>query len=83
LEAHKILSGHLLPENRQGKVRATNMYVVTDDGKIEYVAVRPENLEGELERFFVDLELLLKSELTIQEVFIMLRSFIRFLYPPF
>ncbi len=68
-EAHKMLSEHLLPQNKQGKARNTNMFVITDDGKIEYAAIQPEHLEKELEKFFIDLEVLLKSDLDIQEVF--------------
>lgn len=37
--------------------------------KLEYVAARPDNLAAELEKFYSDLEILLQSELTIQEVF--------------
>src|SRR5690606_18543148 len=33
-EAHKLLSKHLVTKNWQGKFRAQNMYVTTQDGKI-------------------------------------------------
>ncbi len=68
-EAHKILTGHILPENRQGKIRTGKMYVTTDDGKIEYVAASPYIVEAALEKFFDDLDTLLEMELTMQEVF--------------
>lgn len=68
-EAHKILTGHILPENRQGKIRTGNMYVTTDDGRIEYVAASPYILEAALDQFFDDLDALLRAELTVQEVF--------------
>ena len=67
--AHKILTGHILPKANQGKIRTGNMYVTTDDGRIEYVAVPPNLLQPELEKFYADLNVLLQEVLTIQEVF--------------
>src|SRR5688500_2578027 len=37
LEAHKILSRNILTKSWRGKYRTQNMYVTTDDGRIEYV----------------------------------------------
>jgi len=68
-EAHRILSTHILPENKQGKIRTSNMYVTTSDGRIEYVAASPFTLEAELDKFYTDLEYLLSAQLSIQEVF--------------
>jgi Fic family protein len=68
-EAHKLLSKHLVAKNQQGKLRTQNMYVSTPDGRIEYVAATPSALESEMEKFYHDIALLLKTELTIQEVF--------------
>lgn len=68
-EAHKLLSKHFLAKNQQGKLRTQNMYVSTPDGRIEYVAATPFEIEGEMEKFYFDIEMLLKSVLTIQEVF--------------
>lgn len=39
------------------------------DGKIEYIAVSPYEVASEMEKFYNDVALLLKQELTIQEVF--------------
>lgn len=69
LSVHKMLTMHLLPENRQGKIRTGNMYVTTPDGRIEYVAVSPYLVETELNKLFEDLNLLSQAELTVQEVF--------------
>lgn len=66
---HKMLTKHILPESRQGKLRTGNMYVTTPGGKIEYVAASPFAVTAELEKFFKDLDTLLKMELTVQEVF--------------
>lgn len=67
--AHRILSGHLLPTSRQGALRAGNMYVTTPEGRIEYVAAVPAIVHQELEKFYTDVELLLNSDLTTQEIF--------------
>jgi Fic family protein len=45
------------------------MYVSTPDGRIEYVAASPFELEAEMEKFYTDLTLLLKTEMSIEEVF--------------
>ena len=51
-EVHRMLTKHFLPENRQGKIRNGNMYVTTDDGRIEYVAVSPYGVKTELEKLY-------------------------------
>lgn len=68
-EAHKLLSKHLVTENWQGKFRTQNMYVTTQDGKIEYVATHPSEVESEMRKFFNDLNVLLNTELKIEEIF--------------
>lgn len=69
IEAHKLLSKHIVAAHQQGKLRTQNMYVSTPDGRIEYVAATPFEVESEMEKFYNDIELLLKAELDIQEVF--------------
>ncbi len=69
IKTHKLLSKHLVAKNQQGKLRTQNMYVCTTDGRIEYIAAAPFEVEGEMEKFYNDIELLLKKALTIQEVF--------------
>jgi Fic family protein len=68
-KAHKLLSKHLVATHHQGKIRTQNMFVTTPDGKIEYVAATPFEVDGEMEKFYNDLETLLKADLSIQEVF--------------
>ena len=68
-KAHKLLSKHIVAKHQQGKYRIHNMYVSTPDGKIEYVAVSPYEVESEMEKFYHDIEMILKQEMTIQEVF--------------
>jgi Fic family protein len=68
-KAHKLLSKHIVGKHFQGQLRTQNMYVSTPDGRIEYVAVSPYELETEMEKFYNDIALLLQQELSIQEVF--------------
>lgn len=67
--AHQLLSKHIVAKHQQGKFRTHNMYVSTPDGRIEYVATTPDEVEAEMEKFYRDIEFLLKQELSIQEVF--------------
>ncbi|QOR73301.1 Fic family protein [Cruoricaptor ignavus] len=66
-EAHKILSRNILAKNQQGKIRTGNMFVMTEDGKIEYVAANPEALENEMKSFVDEVKDLICEELTINE----------------
>ncbi|MBW6481721.1 MAG: Fic family protein [Vicingaceae bacterium] len=68
-KAHQLLSKHLVAKHWQGKLRTTNMYVTSPDGKIEYVAALPQEVEAEMKNFYRNIELLLKQKLTLQEVF--------------
>jgi Fic family protein len=68
-EAHKLLSKHILAKTQQGKFRTQHMYVNTPEGKIEYVAATPFEVEQEMEKLYLDIALLLKTTLTIQEIF--------------
>ena len=68
-EAHRIITTHILPEKKQGKVRTSNMFVITGDGRIEYAAVSPFKVDTELNKFYADLENLLNADLNVQEIF--------------
>lgn len=67
--AHKMLTQNILPKNKQGKMRTSNMFVTTDDGRIEYVAASPFSVNAEMQKFYTDLKYLLSIELTVKEVF--------------
>jgi Fic family protein len=66
---HQQLTSNILPKSKQGKIRTGNMFVTTPDGKIEYVAASPFLVEAELEKFYQDLDALINSKLSIEEVF--------------
>lgn len=69
LSAHKILTKNILAEHLQGKFRTSNMYILTDDGQIEYVATSPFEVENEMGNFLSELEILIKENLNIEEIF--------------
>ncbi|MBK8505049.1 MAG: Fic family protein [Saprospiraceae bacterium] len=67
--AHKLLSQNILPKRWQGKYRIQNMYVTTPDGKIEYVAASPFEVESEMTKYYADLSVLCMTQMTIEEIF--------------
>ena len=69
LSVHKILTKNILAEHLQGKFRTNNMYVLTHDGQIEYVATSPFEVENEVGKFLSELEILIKENLEIEEIF--------------
>jgi Fic family protein len=68
-EVHKLLSKHIVATHQQGKLRSHNMYVSTPDGKIEYVAANPFEVEGEMKKLYSDVAVLLQEKLSTTEVF--------------
>lgn len=67
-QAHALLTKHILQKPQQGKFRTGNMFVVTKDGKIEYVAASPDAVKTEMKKFYADMELLLAAGLNFKEV---------------
>jgi len=68
-QAHTYLTRHLLASSRQGVFRTGLMYVMTTDGWIEYVATAPDKVESEMMKWYADLDTLLNTELSFEEVF--------------
>jgi len=68
-EAHKLLSKNIVAKKWQGKFRIHNMYVFTSDGRIEYVAASPYEVENEMAKFYNDIFTLTEAKLSIEEVF--------------
>lgn len=66
---HQLLSKHIVAKNWQGKFRNQNMYVSTPDGRIEYVAASPDEVEGEMRKLYADISILLKTDTCMEEVF--------------
>jgi Fic family protein len=68
-EMHSLLAKHIVSTNWLGQFRNQNMFVTTKGGSIEYVAASPYELPSEMEKLYIDLEILLNIELTITETF--------------
>jgi Fic family protein len=67
--AHLLLGKHIIAKQQQGKHRIQNMFITTDDGKIEYVAALPHQVDQEMEKFYNDITFLLNINLNIKEIF--------------
>jgi Fic family protein len=68
LDAHEILTQHILLKKERGKIRKVKVGV-RSEGRLIYLAVEPEFVQQELEKLFVDIDTLLKNNLTIEEIF--------------
>jgi len=68
-EAHILLTKHILQKANRGKIRTSNMYVTTPDGKIEYVACPPATVKTELDKLYNDIAQLTAANLNFEEVF--------------
>lgn len=68
-QSHRLMSKNIVADAWQGRYRAQNMYVATDDGRIEYVAALPSQVPGAMTKFYEDMDLLLAKDLSIEEVF--------------
>ena len=68
MQAHTLLTQHILQEAQRGTIRTGNMYVTTPDGKIEYVACPPVMVKAELDKLYHDISLLIDAELNFEEV---------------
>jgi Fic family protein len=68
-KAHRLLSKHIVAKYYQGKIRVHHMYVSSPDGRIEYVAATPYQVEAEMKKFYADVEVLLSQPMTVPEAF--------------
>lgn len=68
-QAHLLLSKNILSKHLQGELRTQNMYVSTPEGRIEYVAALPKELNKAMSDFYADLEYLLSKDMDLPEVF--------------
>lgn len=70
LQAHELLSKHLLPEKWRGVYRQNNMLVMEHGtGRIQYEAAPPNIVDPEMKKLWNDINLLLKSKLSMEEIF--------------
>ncbi len=68
-KTHKLLSKNTVETSKQGELRTHNMYVTTDDGRIEYVAISPYQLQVEMDKWYADVAILLNQNMSTEEVF--------------
>lgn len=69
LKAYAILAKHLVAKNWLGRFRNQNMYVTTDDGRIEYVAASPFIVTSEMDKLYDDISILLQIKLDTTAAF--------------
>jgi len=70
LEAHQLVSAHLLPKNQQGAIRQTEMLILEHKtGRIQYEAAQRVILAERYAQLWKEIKALLKKDLSIDEVF--------------
>jgi Fic family protein len=66
-QVHILLTKHILQKIQRGKLRAGNMFVTTQDGKIEYIACQPGEVKKEMDKLYSDIAGLINTELSFEE----------------
>ena len=80
LDAHKLITAHLLPHNKQGVFRTGNMFVMEHNtGRIQFEAAPAGQAKHLFKLLWDDIALLKKQQLTCQEIFYF-ASFIHLLF---
>ncbi|WP_417429940.1 Fic family protein [Halpernia sp.] len=69
LKSHSILSQNILPVSNRGKVRKNQMFIINNEGKIEYVAADKALVENEFKKLFDDIHSLIPEDLSLKEIF--------------
>ena len=69
LEAHKLITQHLLPEKQRGVCRKNEMLVMEHNtGRIQYEAAPASIVESEFDKLWVDIDLIIKARWSVEEV---------------
>jgi Fic family protein len=67
---HKLITAHLLPKNKQGVCRSSNMVVLEHKTfRIQYEAAPASQVKELLKKLWQDIEILKKQNLTVEETF--------------
>lgn len=69
LKTHAILAKHLLTSDKRGKIRTQQMFVMSKDKQIEYVAADASIVKQEHKKLMKDLEILIEQDMQVAEVF--------------
>lgn len=69
-KAHELIATHLLPKVQLGVLRQTEMLVMQHKtGRIQYEAAPIAIVQEQYDKFWCEIEILLKKELSIEEIF--------------
>lgn len=70
LQAHRLISAHLLPETWRGVYRKNEMLVLEHNtGRVQFEAAPVAIIEGEMEKLWSDIEELMARKLSSEEAF--------------
>ena len=70
IKAHQLITQHLLPKNKQGKLRNVNMVVMEHKTfRVQYEAAPFEAVAALMKVLWKDIDTLKKTQLTVEEVF--------------
>lgn len=70
LQSHMLLSQHLLPEKWRGVYRKKQMLVMElKTGRIQFEAAPFEIVEEEMNKLWIDIEILLNKKMSVEEIF--------------
>ena len=67
LKAHATLTKHILRSSGRGKIRSKQEFIINSQGQMEYVAADAGIVALEMEKFFKDLKVLVKTKLSLAE----------------
>ncbi len=67
-QAHAKLTKHILQKSQQGKLRTGNMFVITENGRIEYVAATLDKVKFEMKKLYADIKTLIENDLSFEEI---------------
>jgi Fic family protein len=69
LKAHTIYARKIISNKKEVGALRTVKVGVTEGGRLIYLAIEPELVEEELKKLFSDIDILLKMNLSIEEIF--------------
>ena len=68
-EWDNLKSQNAISSSHGGKIRNQNIFVTHPDGRIQYVAASPDEVNDEMQKFYADLKVVKEASLSMAEVF--------------
>jgi Fic family protein len=68
LVVHTLVTKHLLVQEKRGKVRTKQMFVLDNNSNIEYIAANANDVKAAFENLVSDIEVLTKEKLTLEQI---------------